>query len=276
MISVAVIITTIISLCICFVLPLGYLFWQEKKRADVLRPYWMGALAFFLAQAVVRLPLLNIIRSSTEWYEKLPETNLWLYAVFMALTTAVCECLVRYLFIVLVLKDRNRFVDAVSMGIGHGFVESVLFTGVTLFGLFYYFICINMNALGDVTGLTGAPLEELTSQCMAMTWIDMMFLGIERLSSMAMQVGYTVMLYKSVKSKKPQFAVVAVLWQMVPNMLVVLLQAYGLDEIVIQIAYILLGAAGIAYVFMEKKDSVWKLTNDKKAESLRAITGRKF
>lgn len=276
MISVAVFITTVISLCICFVLPLGYLFVIERKRTNVLRPYWMGALAFFVAQVIVRLPLLNVIRSMTDWYETLPETNVWIYALFMAFSTAICECLVRYLFVALALKDRNRFVDAVSMGVGHGFIESVLFTGVTLFGLFYYFICINMNSLSEVTGLTGAALEELTKQCTAMTAKDMIFLGVERLSSMAMQVGYTVMIYKSVKSKKLVLALVALVWQMIPNVVVVLFQAFNLGEISIQVVYVLLGAAGAFYVYTERKNSVWKLTNETKADSLRAVTSRKF
>lgn len=276
MIAVSVFITTVISLCICFVLPLGYLFAVERKRTNVLRPYWMGALSFFVAQVIVRLPLLNTLRSATDWYEKLPEGNVWIYALFVAFTTALFECVVRYLFVMFALKDRNRFVDAVSMGIGHGFIESLLFTGVTLLGLFFYFICINTNALAEVTGLTGAALEELESQCMAMTAADMFFLGVERLASMAMQVGYTVMIYKSVKSKNIVLALVALLWQMVPNMIVVLFQAFGIGEIGIQIAYVVLGILGVGYVYMERKDAVWKLTNEKKAESLKAVTGRKF
>lgn len=276
MISAGVFVTTIISLCICFVLPLGYLFAVEKKRTNVLKPYWMGALGFFVAQVIVRLPLLNTIRGIGDWYDKLPETSIVLYALFMAFTTAFCECLVRYLFVMLTLKDRNRFVDAVSMGVGHGLVESVLFTGVTVFGLLFYFICINTGSLAGVTGLSGSELDALAEQCMALTAGDMFLLGMERLSSMAMQTGYTVMIYKSVKDKKPLLAVAAMLWQMVPNMAVVLMQDADMPEIGIQLVYLALGLLGILYVYMVRKDKVWKLTNEKTAESLRAVTGRKF
>lgn len=276
MISAGVFVTTIISLCICFVLPLGYLFAVEKKRTNVLKPYWMGALGFFVAQVIVRLPLLNTIRGIGDWYDKLPETSIVLYALFMAFTTALCECMVRYLFVMLTLKDRNRFVDAVSMGVGHGLVESVLFTGVTVFGLLFYFICINTGSLAGVTGLSGSELDALAEQCMALTAGDMFLLGMERLSSMAMQTGYTVMIYKSVKDKKPLLAVAAMLWQMVPNTAVVLMQDADMPEIGIQLVYLALGLLGILYVYMVRKDKVWKLTNEKTAESLRAVTGRKF
>lgn len=276
MITVSVFITTIISLCICFVLPLCYLFMVEKRRANILRPYGMGALGFFIAQVIVRLPLLNVIRGMSTWYDTLQDGNIWVYALFMAFTTALCECLVRYLFIRFALKDRNRFIDALSMGVGHGFVESVLFTGVTLFGVFFYFICINTNTLAEVTGLAGTELENLAAQCKELTAVDMLLLGTERLSSMAMQAGYTVMLYKSVKGEKPLLALAAVIWQMLPNVAVVLMPEYGIHEAGIQIVYAVLGLAGAAYVYLVRKDSVWKLTNEIKTDSLKAVTGRKF
>lgn len=276
MIHTSVFITTVISLCICFILPLGYLFAVEKRRTNVLRPYWIGALAFFIAQVILRLPLLNVLRTGTSWYAGLQEENIWLYALFVSFTTALLETLARYIFIRLTLQDRNRFIDAVSMGVGHGLVESVLFTGVTLLGLFFYFICINTNTLAEVSGLSGTALEELQNQCMSMTAMDMFILGLERLSSMAMQVGYTVMVYKGVKSKNLVLIPAAMLWQVIPNMIVVLFPDFGIGDIGIQIAYVVLGALGIFYVYSVRNHGVWKLKNEQIAESLSSITRRKL
>ncbi len=279
MISVPVFITTIITLCICFVLPLGYLFVVESKRTNVLKPYWLGAVAFFAAQVLIRLPLMNTLgtnEATKEWYRGMVEGNVWVYALFVAGTTALVECLARYIMVRLTLSDRNRFVDAVSMGVGHGLTESVMFTGITMVGLLLYFIYINTGTLGEMTGYQGAALEELKEQCLAMNSGDMLFLGGERLSSMAMQIGYTVMIYLSVKGRKPLLAVGAFLWQMIPNMLIVLQPAWGMSEWLLLGIYGVLGALAVFYVYSQRNNSIWKLTNEKKEESLRAITHGKF
>ena len=68
MISAWIFIATIFSICICFVLPLGYLVAVERKRTNVLRPYWMGALGFFVAEMLLLLPFLNVLRNNGTWY----------------------------------------------------------------------------------------------------------------------------------------------------------------------------------------------------------------
>ncbi len=263
MISAGIFVATVFSILICFVLPLGYLVVLERKRTRILRPYWMGALCFFVAEMILLLPFLNILRDAGGWYANLAEKNTWAYAVFLAAMTAIFEGAARFLFISFALKERNRWIDAVSMGVGQGLVAA-MFTGVTLVGMIFYYVALNGGVLGEVSGLSGDELAQMEAEIRALGVWDLIFLGIEQLCVIAMQVGYSVMVYKCVKGRQWALLPVSMVWQMLPNiMATVLTPADGGTNLWLEAVYLLLGAAGLFYAWHEKNSSVWGVNVDK-------------
>lgn len=258
MISAGMYVATIFSICICFVLPLGYLFAVERKRTNVLRPYWMGALGFFVAEMMLLLPFLNLLRSQGNWYENLAENNLWGYAFFLAAMTAVFENAIRFVVIKFLLKDRNRWIDAFSMGVGQGLIAGLM-TGATLVGMLFYYVSINNGVLGELTGLEGEALAALEAEILRLGSLDLVCLGLEQLCAICMQIGYCVMIYQCVKGNKWALLPAAVIWQMVPNVLAtVLTPADGGTNYALIGAYVLLAAASILYAWRVKNSSVWR------------------
>lgn len=257
MISPWIYVATIISIIICFVLPLGYMTVLEIKRKRILRPYWMGALCFFLAEMIVLLPVLNMLRNQGGWYVNLQEGNPVLYALFLAFMTALFEGAARVLFIKFLLKNSNRHIDAVSMGVGQGLL-AVLMTGLTLVGMIFYYIAVNGGVLGEVSGLEGEALAQMEQELLRLRAADLIFLGIEQICSICMQIGYAVMTYKAVKGNKWVLLPVVVLWQMVPNILAATMSfADGSTNYVLEVLYIVLAAAGIFYAWFERNSDVW-------------------
>lgn len=266
MISAWIFVATIFSICICFVLPFGYLVAVERKRTNVLRPYWMGALGFFVAEMLLLLPFLNVLRSYGSWYDGLQEKNIWAYAFFLAAMTAIFENGVRILVVKFLLKDRNRWIDAVSMGVGQGLIAGLM-TGVTLVGMLFYYVSINGGVLGEVTGLQGEALAQMEAEILRLGVLDLIFLGIEQLCAICMQIGYCVMIYKGVKGNQYGLFAAAVVWQMVPNVLATLLTPKeGGTNLILESCYILLAAVGIFYAWREKNSSVWGSNEPKKTE----------
>ena len=258
MISAWMFIATILSICICFVLPLSYLVVVERKRTNVLRPYWMGALGFFGAEMMLLLPFLNVLRSQGSWYKNLAENNLWAYAFFLAVLTAIFENAIRFVVIKFLLKDRNRWIDAVSMGVGQGLIAGLM-TGVTLVGMLFYYVSINNGVLGELTGLEGEALAELETEILRLSSLDLVCLGLEQLCAICMQIGYCVIMYQCVKGNKWALLPAAVVWQMVPNVLAaVLTPADGGTNYALIGAYVLLAAASILYAGRVKNSSVWR------------------
>lgn len=266
MISAWIFIATIFSICICFVLPLGYLVAVERKRTNVLRPYWMGALGFFVAEMMLLLPFLNILRNNGNWYAGLKESNLWLYAFFLAALTAIFENAIRFLVIKFFLKDRNRWVDAVSMGVGQGLIAGLM-TGVTLVGMLFYYVSINGGVLGEVSGLEGEALAQMEAEILSLGAADLVCLGLEQLCALCMQIGYSVMMYQCVKKNNWVLLPAVVVWQMIPNVLAAVLtpEDGGTNYILIGV-YIVLAAAGIFYAWREKNDSAWEISNEPKKQ----------
>ncbi len=257
MISAWMFVATIFSICICFLLPLGYLVAVERKRTNVLRPYWMGALGFFAAEMLLLLPLLNVLRSYGGWYAGLQEKNLWAYAFFLAAMTAIFESAIRFLIVKYLLKDRNRWIDGVSMGVGQGLIAGLM-TGVTLVGMLFYYVSINGGVLDEVTGLEGEALAQMEQEILRLGVVDLIFLGIEQLCAICMQIGYCVMVYKCVKGKKWVLLPTVVVWQMIPNVLAaVLTPGEGGTNFILEGCYILLAAAGLFYAWREKNSGVW-------------------
>jgi uncharacterized membrane protein YhfC len=257
MISVWIFAATVFAIGICFLLPLGYLVAVEKKRTNVLRPYWMGALGFFVAEFLLLLPFLNVLRSAGTWYSTLQEKHLWGYAFFLAAMTAVFENAIRFLIIKFLLKDRNRWVDAVSMGVGQGLVAGLM-TGVTLVGMLFYYVSINGGVLDQVTGLTGDALAQMEAEILALKSLDLIFLGLEQFCALCMQMSYCVLMYECVKGRKWQLLPAAVVWQMIPNVLATLLTpSQGGTSYVLEGLYMVLAALSLLYIWKEKSSSLW-------------------
>ena len=265
MISAWIFVAAIFSICICFVLPLGYLFVVERKRTNVLRPYWMGALGFFVAEMILLLPFLNILRNNGTWYADLSEKNIWAYAFFLAIMTAIFENAIRFVVIKFLLKDRNRWIDAVSMGVGQGLIAGFM-TGATLVGLLFYFVAINSSTLGEVAkDLDAEGLAALEAEILRLGSLDLVALGLEQLCAICMQIGYCVMVYQCVKGNKWVLLPAAVVWQMVPNVLAaVMTPENGGTNYALIGAYVLLAAAGIFYAWRVKSSSVWRNNGQEK------------
>ncbi len=266
MISAWIFVATIFSICICFILPLTYLVMVERKRTNVLRPYWMGALGFFVAEMMLLLPFLNVLRNNGNWYADLKDNNLWIYAFFLAAMTAIFENVIRFLVIKFFLKDRNRWIDAVSMGVGQGLIAGLM-TGVTLVGLLFYYVGFNNGVLGEVANRSGEELAQLETELMRLNVPELLCLGVEQLCALCMQIGYSVMMYQCVKKNNWVLLPAVVVWQMIPNVLAAVLtpEDGGTNYILIG-AYILLAAAGLFYAWREKNNSVWEISNEPKQQ----------
>lgn len=210
------------------------------------------------------LPFLNVLRNRGTWYSGLQESNVWAYAFFLAAMTAVFENVMRFLVIKFFLKDRNRWIDAVSMGVGQGLIAGLM-TGVTLVGMLFYYGAINGGVLGEVANLEGEALAQMETEILRLGVVDLVCLGLEQLCAICMQIGYSVMMYQCVKKNNWALLPAAVVWQMVPNVLAtVLTPEDGGTNYILVGAYIILAAVGLFYAWRLKHDSGWTLSNDPK------------
>ncbi len=298
MISPWIFVVIVFGMCICFIPPLVFLVVLERKRFRIGRSFWMGALSNFLGECLLMVfPFLLWRLHLDGWYEKFSSENIWGYAFFAAAMTAVCGGGVRFLIIKYGLKGQNRWLDAVSMGVGQGVLTSFLMTKGLSDRLFAA-IALNNGVLADYSGQTGLSLARMEMELRSMNIVVLLFDACNVLCFILMQIGYSVMMYKGVKGKRWGLIPIAMVWQMIPNVLSIVLlnftngtvrflqgeipfasETAGISGVPVALlwptkthdfwlmgAYILLAAAGLLYAFRERNASVWG-TNEEKSGS---------
>ncbi len=198
-----------------------------RRGRGSFRPIWIGAAAFILSQVghipfnqFVMLPLLESNGISPLSQEG---TSLLILGIAAGLSAGVFEETTRYLVMKFWLKrDHNDFLP-VKYGVGHGGIEAVLT------GLLALYALVQVMALGGDGVLSAFDPEQVAliqSQLeayWAVPWQQSLLGAWERVSAMSFHIGASIMVYKSVREKKPGWLLIALLGHTVLNAFVVIL-----------------------------------------------------
>ena len=104
--------------------PLLLLVLLAIRRAISLRPLFIGVLAFFVSQILLRIPLLSIL-STQGWFLTFAQQQMLLYLILLSASAGLFEESARLLGAKCFCKGRRSYRDAVSFGLGHGLCEVV-------------------------------------------------------------------------------------------------------------------------------------------------------
>lgn len=208
----------ILLILICFGMPIGGCMYLSAKGKRILKPFFVGMLVFFISQLMIRIPTMQFLASQFNGFTLLPYTNPWVYGFVMGGSAALAEELGRYIGMRFFLKNNHRFVDGIAFGFGHGGIEAMLLVGVTnIFNL----VIIN-------SGINPELSEVLTISAIAIS-------GFERICTMVVQIGFSVMVLYSVHSKKGGWLIVAILLHTIIDATIVILPSiFGIGNIGIE------------------------------------------
>jgi uncharacterized membrane protein YhfC len=224
-----------------------------RRGKGSFRPIWIGAAAFILSQVghipfnqFVMLPLLESNGISSLSQEGTP---LLILGIAAGLSAGVFEETTRYLVMKFWLKrDHNDFLP-VKYGVGHGGVEAVLT------GLLVLYAFVQVMALGGDGALSAFDPEQVAliqSQLeayWAVPWQYSLLGAWERVSAMSFHVGASIMVYKSIREKKPGWLLIALLGHTVFNAFVVIL-APKMDLILLEGILFLFAAGWLVWAWL--------------------------
>ncbi len=203
--------------------------WLSTRKKGLFKPFVFGALTFVIFQGLIRIPLLQYVLPNMGWYWTMSAVYPVWYALFLGVTAALFENVGRYITMKLFMKDRMRYIDGVSFGLGHGGVEAVLLTGVnTLAALIMY-----------------GPIYDHLSVFLA---------GTERLGAILFHVAASLLVMKSIKRSKPFYLFAAIALHAVLDTGILLLSLAGMSVLYIEIVIICFGAAMLALTVLMKKN----------------------
>ncbi|MEA4893885.1 MAG: YhfC family glutamic-type intramembrane protease [Oscillospiraceae bacterium] len=170
------ILSSIFAIVCSFILPVVLAVIFCVRRKGIWKPILFGALTFIVFQVLTRIPLIQLVLPYQAWYITLANTQPIICALFLGGTAALFEEGGRYLVMALFLKKNRSTSDGIAFGVGHGGIEAVLLVGI-----------------GAVIMLFTKPFPS--------TPILMFARGIERVSTLMLHIGWSVMVMKSLREK---------------------------------------------------------------------------
>ena len=198
MISSSVIGSLALAVILTFLAPIVVLIVLCVKRIISPKPMWFGALAFFVSQICLRLPVLSVLRKQG-WFLTFARQNTIVYILALAFTAGLFEETARFIGARFCLKPtERRYRDAVAFGLGHGFCECVLIVGLTEISNLIACISLNSGALslsGAAGTQTAAALAKITAPLVLMAiW--------ERVSAVLFHLAATIFVFRGVRENK--------------------------------------------------------------------------
>lgn len=190
---------TIFALVISLGLPLLLSFYAFYKKMAV--PFLLGALAFFVSQVLLRIPILQVISENSASFHMFAVRQPILFAVVIGLSAGLFEEPARYAAMRFFMKERNWRAGFV-FGAGHGGIEAALFVG--------------LNALMMLFSPSAAAAYQT----------EFFAGGIERFFAMMLHIGLSIFVLVGVVRKNLLYLLLAILLHGFINALVGILPLY--------------------------------------------------
>ncbi len=184
-----------VSAAVCLFAPTVLAVIMIKKRGAKLRAFLLGAAVFTVFQTLTRLPLLSWI-SATPWFMLFTMTQPVAYILLLAFTAGLFEEVGRWIGIRPFLKpDVLNWDNAFVFGLGHGGIEALYLIGIN-----YATLLVQM--------ISGQP----SAMELVMNTPPSYFLagGAERVLTVMVHIGFTMLVFYAVKRRKPVFLLAAV------------------------------------------------------------------
>ena len=193
-----------ISALVSIGLPIALgIIWHKRTGAKA-SSLFIGAAAFVVFAIILENICHRLVLYGSGSCAAFMQSNLWAYGLYGALAAGVSEETGRLCAFKLLFKNKNDRCESVMYGIGHGGVESVLVSGLTMIS--YIAISAIINLSGGMAGLTVLGIgEDMASVLMtAFTGTNpFMYLvsGIERIMAIAFHISMSVLVFAAVKQK---------------------------------------------------------------------------
>ena len=199
MIPVISIIFMFVSFLLCLAITIGLYIALRKRLTLKILPALTGAAAFIVFALVLEQLLHSIVlRRSPDGSVELMN-NPALYTLYGIFAAGIFEETARLISFKALKRKFTAFSTAIAYGIGHGGIEALLITALSMasgivMGILQHAGMTNM--LGETPGIATA-IEQLRDTASWMFLIG----GVERISAVAIQIALSTIVWHSVNTK---------------------------------------------------------------------------
>ncbi len=188
-----------ISALVAFAIPVVLCIWLRKKKHADLLPFFIGC-AVMLVFALVLETLVHQLVLNVLPIGKTILNNIWLYALYGGFMAGLFEETGRFVAFKTILKKvRNKDVDALMYGAGHGGFEAAMLLGGAMISNLIISVMLNLGLTSHLTN--NVPAEQMP-QVQAV--FDSLTSGapytfligiIERIFAVALQISLSVIVW---------------------------------------------------------------------------------
>ncbi len=261
MVSNSVIAMITLDLFICFVLPIIVFVFIQRRYKKTFKSFILGALAFFISQIVLRIPIINSLLPQFAWYNVFQIKYPYLYWIFLGLTAGIFEEIGRLILIKLFMKKNQRFIDGITFGLGHGAIEAMIITGLSFVNILIFSIMINTGTFeANLSNLPQATVSAIYYQCTSLTPLNTIIGGIERIIAMGIHIGLTMIIFEGVrKNKTCLYLIIAILVHgAIDASIGFMSQMFGFSTLAMEVVFAVISISLMIYVFKSKKRVKWQ------------------
>jgi uncharacterized membrane protein YhfC len=248
MVSTVSMIAMVITLLICFGLPIGLAIYFYKKERIALVAVAVGALVFLVTQVLIRIPILTYL-STLQWYQQMA-ANLLIIALFLSLTAGIFEEVGRYFGFKLFLKKHLSWKNGVAFGIGHGGIEAIVLTGLTYVNNLVYSFMINTGAFDQaIAPLIGPEMTDyIKTQLIELPAYMFLVAGLERAFTIFIHIALSLVVLFAVTRGKTIYLLYAVLLHAAVNLPVVIVPGLGYNILYVELYLLVLAVIGCIFI----------------------------
>lgn len=255
-----------IALAISLLLPVVLLIvWMRKKRGIKMSPFWAGAAVFVIFSLFLEQVLHYFVLIRPSALSEFVNGNLWAFALYGALAAGGFEETGRFLAFKTVLKNKKEKENAITYGIGHGGIESILVVGISMASSMI--MVLTIRSLGGVDGYV-ALVPENSRDIVRASLETLLFTpsyhfllaGVERVSTIIFHIALSVLVFSAAhRPGKWYLYPLAILIHMFLDIFAVLYQKGVLGSLLVVEAGIAVVTALTAYfayrVYQEMADT---------------------
>ena len=199
MIPVLSVVFMVISFILCLVISFGLFIVLRKRLALKLLPAFTGAAAFVVFALILEQLLHSIVlqRSPDGSVELMNNPALYtLYGIFAA---GIFEETARFISFNVLKRKFTAFSTAISYGIGHGGIEALILTALTMAGGIVISI-MQYAGMANISGESSAITASVEQLRDTASWMFLIS-GVERISAVAIQISLSAIVWHSVNTK---------------------------------------------------------------------------
>ncbi len=193
-----------ITAAVSILLPIVLLIVWMRKTKTKIAPFFVGAFTFILFALVLESLCHQFFLIKDSALSRYMNSHTWAYVLYAALAAGIFEETGRLIAFKFFMGKTDKKEDAVTYGIGHGGIESILLVGFTMLSSIILVSALNsMGGIDNYVAMIPAESQDLvrTSLMTYYTTPPYMYLigGIERVAAIIFHISLSVIMFLAVK-----------------------------------------------------------------------------